>query len=472
MKGINIMTKTKAGLNTIFTVAIFIALASLDYTVIGLFPPLFSTIASSINVHISAMGSISAITILFTALSSIAWGYLADKGNRKRLIIIGTLIWSVSLFLSSLSQSYFHLVIFQIFTGLGLGCNSTIGFSVLTDYVPKRFLGTIMSLWGLSQGFGCIAGSIMAPIVSSKFGWRMPFIIISFLGVLFIFLYFFIKEPVKGAAEPELKGIELDSYNYNISFLSIKNILTKKSNVWLMIQGFFLNITLGTLLWLPTLYASKIRAQGFSEDTSIIAASYFYALFQLGGLSSTFFGYLGDKLQKKTLRARALLTGSLIFLIIPLYISIFIIPLNNLTLPDGGGAFSILLSLFGQIIRNPWVLSIFLLSILASAAQSANIPNWLALITDVNLPEHRATSFSISNFVNGVARSSGNAFIGIVLGIISSYFDEPNNYIITMIVFQLFVIPSVIAYYKVSKNSKRDITKVRSILRKRAKNIS
>jgi len=117
-----------------------------------------------------------------------------------------------------------------------------------------------------------------------------------------------------------------------------------------MIQGFFLNITLGTLLWLPTLYAAKIEAQGYSEETSLIAASYFYALFQLGGLSSTYFGYLGDRLQKKTLRARALLTGSLIFFMMPFYILVFIIPLNNLTLPDGGSAFSILLSLLGQFV--------------------------------------------------------------------------------------------------------------------------
>lgn len=466
------MAKNKSRLGMIFTVSIFIALASLEYAVIGLFPPLFSSIAANLNVHISAMGSVSAITILFTAVSSIVWGYLADRGNRKRLIIIGTLIWSLSLFLSSLSQSYLHLVIFQIFTGLGLGCNSSIGFSVLTDYVPKKYLGTIMSLWGLSQGFGGIAGSIMAPIVSSRLGWRMPFVIISFLGVLFIFLYFFVKEPVKGAAEPELKGLDLGNYNYNINLSSVKNLLSKKSNVWLMIQGFFLNITLGTLLWLPTLYASKIRVQGYGEETSIIAASYFYAFFQLGGLSSTYFGYLGDRLQKKTLRGRALLTGSLIFFIMPLYILVFIIPLNNLKLPDGGGAFSILLSLFSQIILNPWVLSIFLLSIFATAAQSSNIPNWLALITDVNLPEHRATTFSIANLINGVARSSGNALMGIVLGIVSYYHNDPNNYIITMILFQFFIIPSVIAYYKVSRESKRDITKVKSLLRKRANDYS
>lgn len=82
------MAKGKMDFRTVYTVFIFIFLASLDYAVVGLFPPLFSSIAKSLNVHISAMGSVSAVTILFTALSSIVWGYLADKGNRKRLIIM------------------------------------------------------------------------------------------------------------------------------------------------------------------------------------------------------------------------------------------------------------------------------------------------------------------------------------------------------------------------------------------------
>jgi len=61
--------------------------------------------------------------------------------------------------------------------------------------------------------------------------------------------------------------------------------------------------------------------------------------------------------------------------------------------------------------------------------------------------------------------------MGIALGIVSSFFGEPDNYIVAMATFQLFVIPSVFAYYKVSENSKRDITKMKSILRKRAKNM-
>ena len=61
---------------------------------------------------------------------------------------------------------------------------------------------------------------------------------------------------------------------------------------------------------------------------------------------------------------------------------------------------------------NPWMLLLFVLSFFASAAQSANTPNWLALITDVNLPEHRGTAFSVANLFNSLGRTIGNVGVG------------------------------------------------------------
>jgi len=282
------------------------------------------------------------------------------------------------------------------------------------------------------------------------------------------------KEPEKGSAEPELKDLQKEGikYNYSIKLSHIPEIAAKRSNKWLMMQGFFMQITIGTLIWLPTLYASKIRAEGINADTAAIAAGYFYGLLQMGGLSSTYFGYLGDKIQSKTYRGRALLTGSLILAAIPLYVLMFLLPMDNLILPASNEPFLILISLVKQFFTNPWILLMFILAVLATAAQSANTPNWLALLTDINLPEHRATAFSISNLINGFGRSIGNILIGIVLNFISLKLSEPYNYIYTMILFQLFFIPAVYCYYKVSENSGRDIRKVKSTLKLRAKKLS
>lgn len=467
------MKEKTNNINTIITLTILILSASLDNAVLGLFPPLFSSISEDLNIHVSTMGVVSAVTILFSAVSSIFWGYMADKGKRKHLIIIGTFIFTVSLFLTAFSKNYFQLLLFQMFTGIGLGCVGSIGYSVMTDFIPKKHLGMLLSLWGLSQGFGGIAGAVMAPIISTHSTWRRPFIIISVIDFIFIIFYFFIKEPEKGSAEPELKKLHKDglSYNYSIELNHIPKITAKKSNKWLMLQGFFMQITIGTLIWLPTLYASKIRTEGINADSAAIAAGYFYGLLQMGGLSSSYFGYLGDRFQKKTYRGRALMTGGLILTAVPLYILMFLLPMDNLRLPSSNEPYTILISLIKQFVTNPWILLMFILAVCATAAQSANTPNWLALLTDINLPEHRATAFSIANLINGSGRALGNVLIGIVLGFISLKFNEPYNYIYTMVLFQLFFIPAVYCYYKVSRNSGRDIRRVKSTLKKRAKKL-
>lgn len=76
----------------IYTVFVFIALAAFDNIIIGLFPPLFSSIAKDMNVQISSLGIISEVNILVTSFSSILWGYLTGKFNRKLLVIIGTIL--------------------------------------------------------------------------------------------------------------------------------------------------------------------------------------------------------------------------------------------------------------------------------------------------------------------------------------------------------------------------------------------
>lgn len=454
-----------------YTIFVFVALAAFDNIIIGLFPPLFSNIARDLNVNLSVMGFVLAVNILSTALSSIYWGYLSGKYNRKKLIMLGTFFWSISVFLTSRSQTIIELFVFQAFTGVGLGCIASVGFSMLTDCIPHKFRGMLLSLWGMSQGFGGIAGALMASLIGSATNWRKPFEIVSIIGCLLTGLYLFIKEPTLGGAEPELQELVKNGYkyDYSIKLKDLHEIASKRSNMLLFMQGFFMNITTGSLIWLPTLYISKIMQQGYSTTTAIIASGYLYAMFQIGGLTSAYFGYLGDVSQRKSYKGRALLTSLFVIITLPVYCIMFLIPMNNLLLPTNNNPALILISLLRQIVTNPWITATFLLAFIASATQSANTPNWLALITDVNLPEHRGAAFSAANFASSLGRTLGNVGIGILLGAISSNIGETNSYIITLILLQLFLIPSAYCYLKMAKSNVKDINNVKLLLRKRAR---
>ena len=460
----------QSNLKTKFTIVVFIALAAFDHTIIGLFPPLFQYIAKDLQVGIGKLGIISGINILVTAVSSIYWGYLSGKFKRKRLIMIGTFIWVLSVFLTSISQSYLQLLFFQMLTGIGLGCIASIGFSVLTDYIPYRKRGMILSLWGMAQGLGGIAGALLASLTAANTSWRWPFEIVGFIGLILMILYLFVEEPSRGQSDPELKGLisKGQMYTYIIESKHIVSLLLKGSNVYLFLQAFFMNIATGSLIWLPTLFIFKIQQQGYSTETAMIASGYLYAIFQLGGMTSVYFGHLGDKLQKKSYKGRALITAVFVFLTMPLYILMFIIPMDHLSLPNDNNPIFIFIYLIQQIFVNPWMLLLFVLSFLASASQSANTPNWLALITDVNLPEHRGTAFSVANLFNSVGRTIGNVGVGIVLGVISTYLDEPYSFIITLSILQIFLIPSAFCYLRMAKKNVTDINHVKETLKERS----
>ncbi|MDN3955116.1 MFS transporter [Sporolactobacillus laevolacticus] len=456
---------------TVYAITVYVSLAAFDNIVIGLFPPLYKSISHDLNVAISSMGVISAINILATAFSSLYWGYLSGKYTRKRLVMIGTLIWVVGVYLTSLSGSFIHLLLCQIITGVGLGCIASIGFSALTDYVPYHSRGMILSLWGMSQGFGGIAGALIAAIISTMSNWRIPFEILAIIGMLLIVFYFFVEEPRFGNAEPELQKL-MDrgmDYSYRIGIGQIMDMIGKRSNLLLFLQGFFMNIATGSLIWLPTLYISKIEQLGYGTKIAVIVAAFLFGIFQIGGTFSSFFGYLGDVFQRKSYKARALITAVFVFLTMPLYILLFIFPIDQLSLPNTTNSVTLFISLLGDLVSNPWILSLFVISLLASAAQSANTPNWLALITDVNLPEHRGTVFSIANLANSLGRTVGNLGIGAVLAIASIYLDSPGKYILTMSILQLPLIPSALCYYFMAKYNVRDIHSVKKTLGKRGK---
>lgn len=455
---------------TLFTISVFIALAAFDNIIIGLFPPLFKFIAKDLNVGIAKLGTISAVNILITAVSSVYWGYLSGKFKRKTLIIIGTFIWVLSVFLTALSQNYTQLLLFQIVTGIGLGCIASIGFSVLTDYIHYEKRGMVLSLWGMAQGLGGILGSLLASLTATSHSWRWPFEIIGFIGFFLIFLYAFVEEPPRGQSDPELRNLmkKGQTYNYFIDTKQILPILFKKSNVFLFFQAFFMNIATGSLIWIPTLFIIKIQQQGYSLETAMIASGYLYAIFQVGGMTSAYFGHLGDRFQKKTYKGRAVFTSVFVFLTMPFYILMFSIPMDNLLLPKDDNPIMILIGLLKSFFINPWMALLFVLSFFASAAQSANTPNWLALITDVNFPEHRGTAFSVANLFNSLGRTIGNLGVGILLGIISIHFHEPNTYIITLSILQVFLLPSALCYLLMAKNNLSDIHNMKETLRDRS----
>jgi MFS family permease len=452
----------------VYSVVVFIVLASLDNVAIGLVPPLYSPIGKQFGVPEGAVGVVTAASFLVTAVAAVGWAYTGDRTNRKPLLMTGTAIWAVGIGGSGLAGNYPAFFALQMVASVGLGAVASVGFSVVSDLISPRRRGLVMSLWGLSQGVGTLAGTLLGGVLGAG-DWRRPFLLLTGLGLAAVLAYLFTFDIRRGQSEPELAALfeAGGEYEHRISRDDLRGIFGRRTNVWLVLQGLTAQATFGSLVWLPRLLQAKAQQQGYPEATAIVVGSVFATLFQLGGVLSIIGGLVGDRLQRRTPSGRALVAAAGILAGIPFYVVLFFVPLA-VRVPAGAGTGGTVLAVLRSVVTEPTVTVSFLAALVALALTSANSPNWFALLADVNPPEHRGTVYSMGNLVNGVGRAAGNSLVGVVFRALTRALPPPLNYATGLALFQVFFIPTGVMYYLAARTSPPDIEAVRGLLRERA----
>ncbi|MGC4790813.1 MFS transporter [Micromonospora sp. DT178] len=454
-----------------YSVVVFVLLASLDNVAIGLVPPLYGPISAAFDVPQRLLGLVTAVSFLASAVAAVGWAYVGDRANRKPLLMLGTLIWALGTGGSAVAVNYPAFLAAQIVAAVGLGAVGSVGFSVVTDLISPRRRGLVMSFWGLSQGVGTLAGTLVGGLLGAA-DWRRPFLLLTVVGLAATLAYLFTYDIRRGQSEPELAdalatGAE---YDYRISRADLPRILGRRTNRWLILQGLTAQAAFGSLVWLPVLFAERAEDQGYSAATAVVVGSVFATLFQLGGVLSIVGGLVGDALQRRTPRGRALVAAVGILAALPFYLVLFFVPIR-IDVPDGAGAGSVVRAVLASVFTEPTVGLSLLTAVVALALTSANSPNWFALIADVNPPEHRGTVYSLGNLVNGVGRAAGNGLVGVAFHGLRAAFPPPLNYAVGLAAFQLFFIPTGVMYWLASRTSPGDIADVRDLLHDRAERL-
>lgn len=164
---------------------------------IGLVIPVIPQIKDEMNFSGTTMGMMISIFAIMQLLSSPISGTLSDKIGRKKLIVLGMIIFSISELLFGLGTSK---LTFYVSRGLGGIAAALIMPSV------TAFVADMTSLRERSKEMGLVSaaisgGFIIGPSVGgllAYFGTRAPFFAASFLGLIgFILSLVVLREPQK-----------------------------------------------------------------------------------------------------------------------------------------------------------------------------------------------------------------------------------------------------------------------------------
>ena len=123
-------------------------------------------------------------------------GRAADLFGRRRLLIIGLIVFSLASLLGGLAQSSLYLILFRAIQGLGAALVAPISLSLIAIlFAEGSERNTALGIGGAVASSGFAAGAILGGLLTAALGWRWVLFVNVPIGVLAVALTpFLLKE--------------------------------------------------------------------------------------------------------------------------------------------------------------------------------------------------------------------------------------------------------------------------------------
>ncbi|KGN56862.1 probable inorganic phosphate transporter 1-3 [Cucumis sativus] len=122
--------------------------------------------------------AVSGVALCGTLAGQLFFGWLGDKMGRKKVYGITLILMVVCSFGSGLSFGHSAkatmttLCLFRFWLGFGIGGDYPLSATIMSEYANKKTRGAFIAAVFAMQGFGILAGGIVALIVSAAFNNR------------------------------------------------------------------------------------------------------------------------------------------------------------------------------------------------------------------------------------------------------------------------------------------------------------
>jgi EmrB/QacA subfamily drug resistance transporter len=140
-----------------------------------------------------------ASNLVVTGLTLTA-GRAGDLFGRKRLYVIGWLIFTAGMATAGLAQNVEQLIAFRFFQAIGVALAIANGNAIVTDAFPASERGRALGTMGAIVGAGLMSGPIFGGLILNVFSWHAIFYLRVPIGVAaMVAAFLFIHEPKRNA---------------------------------------------------------------------------------------------------------------------------------------------------------------------------------------------------------------------------------------------------------------------------------
>lgn len=314
-------------------------------------------IANDLQMDDASLSWVSnAYTITFGGFLLLA-GRLGDLLGRKKIFLIGLMIFGISSLLIGISQTDYQIITFRAIQGIGSAIIAPTSLALLMDTYEGKQRMRAISYYGATAGIGSSIGLLLGGWLTSVISWRSGFLInVPFTIVLIILTILYVKQT-------QIKRTKIDYFGAILSVIAAMSLVygITSNALPFLILGFVLIIAFVLLerrldyaLMPISLFNNSVRSGAYIGRFIFMMAmlSYWFILPQImqeiyhytplqagiGFLPLTIVNFIAamylPTITEKFGNTKVLLTGQMI-LIIGLAISAIVNPTNGYWLAIG-----------------------------------------------------------------------------------------------------------------------------------------
>jgi len=213
---------------------VFTAISGL---IVGMFVAVLSgtVISTSMPVIIADLGGTQAqytwvitASLLATAVSTPIWGKLADLLDRKVLVQLSLVLFTVGTVISGFSTDTNMLIAVRVVQGVGVGGLMSLVMVAVALIISPRERGKYMGVVGGIMAFATIGGPLLGGFITDVWGWRANF----FVGVPFAVLALVLLQFTLHLPKPQNVKVSIDYLGIALLAVGVSALL-----IWVSMGG-------------------------------------------------------------------------------------------------------------------------------------------------------------------------------------------------------------------------------------------
>jgi FSR family fosmidomycin resistance protein-like MFS transporter len=179
-----------------------------------LLAPLFPWLKDAFAVSYAELGLLMSVFFVVSCAVQALSGFVVDKRGPLPVLVGGLGLIALAALGFSISQQYWHLVVFSMVAGVGNGVFHPVDYTLINHKVSKPRLGHAYSVHGVTGSLGWAVAPVLLVPVTIAYSWRVAMLCAAGLALLVLAIVWLNRRhlqlpsssPAAGAASPAARA--------------------------------------------------------------------------------------------------------------------------------------------------------------------------------------------------------------------------------------------------------------------------